>query len=239
MNSEPPQQMYQYRILQRGMLPLSPDGAMDLSKEHRCTAVAIWPAHERPFPARTIFTDPSFTLAGKKDAQEHAARIGLTLDDMRTIFVTHRHRDHLPSNVEHGATHIFQTRVPAEFPDIAVERCPGHAPDLHALIFRNPFNKMVWVAGDAVLNQEWLLAWGYFWPNRYSRDEIAETWRSVAKILSHADIVIPGHGDEILVTPDLLKDVLTGFLTAPYAAIAPEVSTTIRQRLQHLKLAVP
>ena len=235
MNSEPPQQLYQYRILQRGMLPLSPEGAMDLSKEHRCTALAIWPAGERPLPNRTIFTDPSFTSAGKKEAQEHAARIGLTIEMMRMIFVTHRHRDHLPSELERSTAHIFQKHVPVAFSDMQVELCPGHAPDLHALIFQTAQHKSVWVVGDAVLNREWLLAWGYFWPNKYGRDEIVETWRSIAKILAHADIVIPGHGDEIQLTPELLNHLLTTFPNAPYAAMLPEVATTLRERLQRLK----
>ncbi len=237
MNAAPPQQRYQYRMLQTGTLPLSPGGAIDLSKEHRCTSVAIWPAAEPPLPAQTIFTDPNFTLAGKKEAQKHAAHIGLALDTMRVIFVTHRHRDHLPPDLKRETMHVFQKHVPAEFPGIAVEPCPGHAPDLHALIFRTTQHKTVWVVGDAVLNQEWLLAWGYFWPNRYTPAEIAETWRSVAKILANADIVIPGHGDEILITLDLLSNVLTGFLAAPYAVMAPDVAPMLRQRVQELKNA--
>lgn len=237
MNAEPPQQTYHYRILQRGTLPLSPEGAMDISIEHRCTSVVIWPAGESPLPARAIFTDPCFTTAGKKEAQKQVERIGLTLNAMRLIFVTHRHRDHLPTDFDRDTMHIFQTRIPAEFPGLTTERCPGHAPDLHALIFRNIQEKIVWVVGDAILNRAWMLAWGYFWPNKYSRDEIAATWRSVAKIVANADIVIPGHGDEIRMTPDVVEKMLNGFLNAPCAEMVPDVAITLRERLQRFKHA--
>jgi hypothetical protein len=37
----------------------------------------------------------------------------------------------------------------------------------------------VCIAGDAILDIEWLKAWKYYWPNGYTVPEIVETWESV------------------------------------------------------------
>ena len=94
---------------------------------------------------------------------------------------------------------------------------------------------MVWVASDAILNLEWLRAWQYYYPNRYNADEVIDTWRSLACILSEADIVIAGHGVEIEVTADLLAELLESFPDAPYADHCPDVAEMLRARLHMLE----
>ena len=69
-----------------------------------------------------------------------------------------------------------------------------------------------WIVGDAILGEDWLRAWRYYWPNGYGPDEIVETWRSVARILSMADVVIPGHGPPFRVDISLMSDSILIYL---------------------------
>ena len=226
---------YRYLVIQAGTLPLSPDGSLDSAKEHRCTSAAIWPDGGTITPPRAMLTDACFTIAGLKHAHEDARRAGISLDMPACFFITHCHRDHIPVALLQKNSRMFHNQVPREFPDMKVERCPGHSPDLHALIFHAPDGKEVWVVGDAILNLEWLVAWGYFWPNGYTPAEIAETWRSVAKIVSRADVILPGHGDEIIVTAPLVQQLLSAFPSAEQAAAAPEVAPLLQRRLAALR----
>lgn len=70
------------------------------------------------------------------------------------------------------------------------------------------------------------------WPNGYLRDEIVETWRSMAKILETAQVVIPGHGPPIHVDADLLQTLIDGFPRAPHSDHCPDVVEILKQRLQ-------
>ena len=69
----------------------------------------------------------------------------------------------------------------------------------------------------------------------YAPAEIAETWRSVAKIVSRADVILPGHGDEIIVTAPLVRQLLSAFPSAEHAASAPEVAPLLQRRLAALR----
>jgi hypothetical protein len=75
-----------------------------------------------------------------------------------------------------------------------------------------------------------LLNWHYYWPNGYDADEVIQTWRTVAAILTGADVVIPGHGPAFKVTADLLRDLIELFPEAPYAASCPDVMATLAAR---------
>jgi hypothetical protein len=80
-----------------------------------------------------------------------------------------------------------------------------------------------------VLDREWLLAWAYYWPNGYSREEIVQTWRSVAAVL-RADVIVPGHGAPIDVTPELCDELCRGFDRAEHASECGDVRDRIRRR---------
>jgi glyoxylase-like metal-dependent hydrolase (beta-lactamase superfamily II) len=90
------------------------------------------------------------------------------------------------------------------------------------------------VVGDAILDRDWLLAWMFFWPNHYEALDVVETWRSVAKILDKADVVIPGHGPPIRVDAELLQTLLDRFPKAFQAHWCPEVARVLRSRLERL-----
>ena len=46
--------------------------------------------------------------------------------------------------------------------------------DLVSLAFAGSSGARVWVVGDAVLDEHWLQAWTYYWPNGYRSAEIVE-----------------------------------------------------------------
>jgi len=108
---------------------------------------------------------------------------------------------------------------------------PGHAMDLVALRF-SARDGDVWIVGDGILNLEWLAAWSYYWPNAYGLDDIVETWRSVARILATADVVIPGHGPPIRVDANLLRVLLDAFSSAEHGWRCPEVADRLRERME-------
>jgi hypothetical protein len=102
------------------------------------------------------------------------------------------------------------------------------------LSFRDE-NGIVTAASDAVLSREWLLAWQYYWPNVYIPAEIVATWQSVAKILATADMVLPGHGQPIPVTAELLRELIDNFPRAEYGSRCSEVVSVLQQRLAQLR----
>ena len=65
-----------------------------------------------------------------------------------------------------------------------------------------------WIVGDAIINKIWLIHWGYYWPNGYTTEQIVQTWRTVADILSKADVIVPGHGTPFRVTTSVIEEAL-------------------------------
>jgi len=223
-------QRYQYRILQEGALPLRPDGEMDSARRHQCSALLIWPAEQTPDAANTVLTDPCFTRQGFVPVAAMLAELDVTFQAIGHVFISHHHGDHLPRAPEKATFARVHAGNVTQFADLAVVSCPGHADDACALAFRSVAEQTVWVVGDAVLDQEWLVKWGYYWPNLYSADEVRQTWRSVAAILRHADLVIPGHGAPIEITAALLEQLIAAFPAAQHASRCPDVLTQLQQR---------
>jgi glyoxylase-like metal-dependent hydrolase (beta-lactamase superfamily II) len=226
---------YHYILMQSGSLPLEPDGIYTSSVEHRCTSILLWPEEQPPSQDNTILTDPCFTSGGYHLAVEQLERLNLSFTDIGHIFETHPHRDHR-LNLGHflGQIHYHRLQIGKHehFAGITVMPYPGHAPLQRGLIFRSTSHQKVCVAGDAVLDEKWLRSWKYYWPNFYQEAEIIETWESVAHILSFADVIIPGHGMPIQVTPALLHEVLNNFPAAAHANACQQlVEPILQQRL--------
>lgn len=228
---------YNYMVLQIGSLPLGPDKVVDRSVEHRCNSVLIWPEDECPGIENTILTDPCFTIEGYKQADKKLSKLGLSLEDIGYLFITHRHGDHCPNFLYKKKFIRFRVGVNKTLSDFEILHCPGHSPKAQALVFRSPLDKSICIAGDTVLDLRWLKAWKYYWPNLYFPSEVVQTWESVAKILSVADIIIPGHGDQIHVTASLVKDLLSTFPLAECADECQDVSKTLSDRLAQLHVA--
>ena len=227
---------YQMLVLQEGELPLSSEGRIERRKQHRCTATLIWPAGVGPTSSNSLVVDPCFTSQGWHDAEARLAALGVSADDIGFYFVTHRHFDHtlaVPQEVARPNWQLWESGWSARFPRLSAVACPGHAPDLHALRFPSESGE-VWIVGDAILNLEWLLDWRYYWPNGYDVDEVIQTWRSVAAILSGARVVIPGHGPAIEVKTILLRDLVEVWPEAPYAASCSDVMTALEARQTEL-----
>lgn len=225
---------YNYILLQKGTLPLSPDKSFDLAVEHRCSSVLIWPEGEQPAANDTIITDPCFTVTGFKYAERQLTELELSFTDLDYIFITHRHRDHLLNLLHKKKFPYFWSGNANRLPGINVVPCPGHARDLRSLVVRSTSDQIVWIVGDAVLDLEWLKAWEYYWPNSYTPPEIVQTWESVAKILLYADVIIPGHGAPIEVTASLVKDLLSTFPLAEHAENCRDVERFLSDRLERL-----
>lgn len=226
---------YQYLILQSGSLPLQPDGEKDFSQEHRCTSILIWPEDQIPSPENAILTDPCFTRKGFEQAEKLLKRLKVTIEELKYIFVTHRHGDHMPRFPYKKEILDFQKEGGHVLSDVTFIPCPGHASDLRCLSFSSSSGHRVFVVGDAILSECWLKVWGYYWPNLYSPSDIIQSWRSVARILEQADVIIPGHGGQIVVSPALLRIVLENFPSAEYADECPEVQTTLAHRMKELQ----
>lgn len=228
---------YTYILLQYGTLPLTSEGSFNYSVEHRCTSVLIWPEDEKPFVDNTVLVDPYFTSQGFQYAVEQLEQLNLSFLDIGRFFVTHRHRDHLP-NLSHfiGRTKFtqFQEGANTSLSGIVIVPYPGHAPDQQGLVFRSSSRQKVCITGDAVLDIEWLKTWRYYWPNGYTVAEIVETWESVGKILSYADLIIPGHGQPISVTAPLIEELLAMFASARYANDCQDVEKILSNRLDQL-----
>src|SRR5262249_312681 len=219
--------------LQEGSLPLTPQGRHRPEVAHVCTSVLVWPEGEEPAAANTVLTDPCFPRASFPIAEGLLRQRGKSFADVGHVFATHQPgapRLYLP--VREPPAHFVPFRRQDTGPLAGIETmpCPGHSPDLKALVFRSA-GARVWIVGDAILNGDWLRAWGYYWPNCYGRAELVEPWRSVARVPARADLVIPGHGAPIAVTADLLVELLAGFPHAEYAGDCPDVAAALRQRL--------
>jgi len=238
MPETPSPARYDWVILQQGELPLRPEGWVNPAVEHRCTSTLIWPEGERPTRDNTLLADPYFTDRGFRGAAPILKRLGLAFDEIGRMFVTHPHFDHclqLPAGVQGAGPLPLEPGAAGALAGVRRVPCPGHEPSLHALVFRATAGDEVWIVGDAILDEPWLRAWGYYWPNRYARAAVVETWRSVATILSRADVVVPGHGPPIPITPALVRDLLAGFPAAQHSDRCFEVGATIERRLDALR----
>ncbi len=232
---------YRYIYLQTGEIPLDPLGNVDMSIEHRCSSVLIWPEKERPSPGNTILTDPCFTRNGIRNAQQAIGRLGISFDTIGRIFITHPHHDHIPKNRysrELSRKKHFKGTSSGRLSGVAVMSCPGHSPNLKTLLFNTDGGQSVCVAGDAILDTDWLNAWEYFRPNGYNAKEVVETWRSVVRILQAADIVIPGHGDSIHVTGELIKTLIRKFHRAEFSGRCPELKQELARAIGNKRLRV-
>lgn len=230
---------FNYRILQEGSIVLKPDGRRVRSLEHRCSSVLLWPVGEKPASDNTLMTDPCFTAQGFENAEKRLSELGLSFNDISRIFITHPHADHrlhVPFRVRARKFPHFHPDRENAMSGISLVPCPGHSNRLRSLIFREPSGDSVWITGDAVLDEEWLTAWEYYWPNVYSRDEIIQTWKSVTTIIAHADVIIPGHGPPFRVTISLVSYLAGNFENATYAdQCAGEVKEALAGRLDALR----
>lgn len=235
--SDPAAPRYRWAMLQEGMLTIGLDGAYIPGAGH-CTVTAIWPADDAPSPGSTILVDPCFFTAKQYwQAASGAEALGIPLARLVRVFTTHPHHDHaayVPAGVE--ARFASYQMIPFQQQNgLQTVPLPGHEAHLQAIVFCSPEGQAVWIVGDAVLNAEWLEAWAYYWPNRYGPPEIVETWRSVARILASADVIVPGHGPAVAVNADLLERLIQGFPQAELAAQCPEVGEALQGRLRQMR----
>ncbi len=229
---------FEYRVLQEGSIVLKPDGQRIRSLEHRCTSVLIWPETELPSAENTVLTDPCFTDKGFVYALQCLEELKLPFEKIGRIFVTHRHSDHCLSLPDRISVPAFPCLLPGERAGLFPVPCPGHTACLKSLVFCSCSGEKIWIAGDAVLDEEWLRAWEFFWPNGYSRSSVIQTWHSAALIIANADVIVPGHGKPFKVTLPLVEKLLSDFPNAAHSAACGKAADMIADRLNRLKKRV-
>jgi len=228
---------FNYAILQPGSIRAKPSGRLLPFAEHRSTSAIIWPEGHSPSIETSILTDPCFTTDGYKHSIEVLNELGMTFADMGYVFITHPHDDHtlrFPPGTPKPTYRWFNPSDEIWSSGIRTSSYPGHSVDLKSLIFRSSSGETVYIAGDAILNEEWLMAWQYYWPNRYSQAEIIQTWKSVAAIIASADVIVPGHGTPISVSVTLVEELLSGFPSAQHSESCEEVAQVLEKRLSEL-----
>jgi glyoxylase-like metal-dependent hydrolase (beta-lactamase superfamily II) len=158
-----------------------------------------------------IIVDPSIADETSM-ANELKRRTGLSPDDIDVVFITHQHGDHVAgikhflkarwiagSEVASGLNKSSQFSKSFEpagsrlFETIDVIPTPGHTPDHNSLRFDFKGLSIV-VAGDSVATID-------FWNDRsmyYNVMDMAESKRTMEKIDSIADIIVPGHDNSFL-----------------------------------------
>ena len=188
---------------------LKPNGHV-VKKEQVCTSTLVWPANADPTPENSILVDPCLTEKGWESAVRRLRKKRLGLDRIGYYFETHAHADHqLQPSIERLADGCPESNAAGNwkplslaemrwFPGIELVPCPGHSPDLTA-IRCDMGEGETWIVSDAILDVDWLERWMYYWPNDYDASEVADTWRSIGRVLATADVVIPGHGPPIVV----------------------------------------
>lgn len=223
---------FHWQIVQEGSLPLRPDSRLFRTLEHRPTSTLLWPENELPTPDNTVLTDPHFTDASFGPTRQLLLQHNLTPTQIAWLFVTHEHGDHLPRFPESPAPayRLMDWHPDPPVPGLRMVPCPGHAADLYALVFTSVSDEHVWIVGDAILDEPWLRAWRYYWPNGYLPGEIIQTWRSVAAIFAEADVIVPGHGPPIRVTKDLVDCLIADFPRAEHASECPDVADQLQRR---------
>lgn len=232
----------QWSILQEGNLPLRPDRRA-IPGAHICTVVLIWPEGRPPARDNALVIDPCFNVRGWEAAVGRLADLGAAPTDIGFYFECHPHGDHRllipgqdPLASGRCSDELTWERLddPAShLPAIEIVSCPGHHARMRCLRFSDQEGE-VWIASDAVLDREWLVAWEYYWPNQYSMPDVIETWKSVARIVAAADVIVPGHGAPIRVDAELLHELVERFPLAEYAAECPDVLATLRSCLRQL-----
>lgn len=228
---------YEYSILQCGSLPLSPEADYDSAIEHRCTSALIWSEGSSPSHVNSVLTDPCFTSQGYQQAIQQLHHLQSSFQDIGWIFVSHPHRDHrsnLTDFMGQQPGKPFRPDDHEHLDGLVNILLPGHAPTQKGLFFRSVSDQIVCISGDAILNEAWLRAWKYYWPNFYQQAEVLQTWNSVAIILARADVIIPGHGEAFSVTAELLEHLTRTFEQAEHADQCLEVLETLRKRSESI-----
>ena len=148
---------------------------------------------------KSILVDPGCSLY-QKEARE-ATRLKKELfrilgtENADYLFITHNHPDHMIL-----ARYFDGQKLSGDgelLRGIVAFPAPGHDRRQRALRFECAEGVVV-VAGDAVINEEYLNAANpahrVYLPNGYTDEEVAQSLKTMEEIRRQADTIIPGHG---------------------------------------------
>ena len=143
-------------------------------------------------------------LAYQDKLLEELAALGVTPEQIDRVFLTHYHIDHslnLPLfknakiytptalyDLKTGAAKVYTDLSKREIPkEVRVIETPGHTPDHHSYLYEENSKKYI-IAGDAV--REDLIRTG----NINNTHDKENAIKSMQKLFTISDIIIPGHG---------------------------------------------
>lgn len=139
---------------------------------------------------------------------------GVRMEQISKVFITHFHRDHFgliqhfrqaewicsaperEENLRGSMKDDFRPVNDGEkiTPHTTVVYTPGHTRGHASLLLSAADDKVkIALSGDAVINLAWLES-GYIWRFNSNFDSEENARKSIEKLISAADIIIPGHG---------------------------------------------
>jgi glyoxylase-like metal-dependent hydrolase (beta-lactamase superfamily II) len=138
---------------------------------------------------------------------------GVAARDITKIFITHFHRDHFggiecfehahwychPISRDRLSVALKEKFIPVDdggevMRNTRVLHTPGHTEGHASLLWTDDAGLVrVAICGDAILSLAWLMS-GYTWKFNADFYNLEAAQASAAKLLSSADLLIPGHG---------------------------------------------
>lgn len=201
---------YKFRILQTGSIPLNFQGKINTALKHRATSTLVYrEINNKIDKSFLLIVDPAWVLKSEMTkAEDRIKDLQITLKDINHLFLTHSHYDHRCGlkNLAKEKSNLMRMihskyLIESGINKIEIIQTPGHSYDSRALIIHS--KKRTAIVGDAVINYEYLMQWGYYYPNQYKPNEISETRQTMKKLIENNDVIIPGHGSAISVDDNL------------------------------------
>jgi len=148
-----------------------------------------------------VIVDPGYSgplnayIKKEKELKELLREKGFSVSEISHLFITHNHFDHDSLAYIFFLKGVELVTSCGDFENLLVLHTPGHTPNHKSLLFKNR-NKIVCVAGDAIINEDYFTKNEYYRPNGYTKKEVEQTKKTMRFLSEISDIIIPGHGKQ-------------------------------------------
>lgn len=195
---------YKYKIIQKGSLPVHFDGRVNHNLPHRSTSTLVYREINNEIDkAFLLLVDPGWVLRSEMEkAAEKLRDLKIDIHEINYLFLTHSHYDHR-CGLRYMKSSRFLKSINPQFliksgiTQLEIIQTPGHSYDSRSLIIHS--DKKIAIVGDAIINNEYLELGGYYYPNNYNSIEIKITRQTMRHLIDQYDVIIPGHGDAIII----------------------------------------